>query len=490
MNSESPFAAAFQPNGPEDGRAATKIVATIGPASENRIGELIEAGVSVARINFSHGTPEDHRRRVASIRRESRERGQAVGILADIQGPKMRLGIFPDGDLLLSPGESWKLVEGGVAESPDEIPFNFKGLVSSVKVGDRIFLADAVVELVVESVGDCSVVGQVRRGGTISDRKGVHLPDSDLTFELPTDEDRRNIELALEMGVDLLGISFVSNAEEIERIRELAPGMLLVAKIERREALENLRGILEAADGLMVARGDLGVEIKLERLPIVQKLIIREAMKAGKFTITATEMLESMIKTSRPTRAEVTDVATAVFDGTDAVMLSAETAMGAFPVEAVEAMSRIVLAVETSQSYHEMQHVDFRESEPTFSNGTAHAAAEVAEALSISTIVCFTESGNTVRLLSRYRTGADIIGLTPSERTMHSMTILAHVRPMLCPRAKNLEDMLQRAQEMLVERGLAVPGQEVVFVAGVPPGVSRSTNVMKLHRIGEATDMH
>lgn len=489
MNSDSPFAAAFRPNAPEDGRAATKIVATIGPASENRIPELIAAGISVARINFSHGVPEDHRRRVEAIRKFSSEAGTAVGILADIQGPKLRLGRFPKGAVELESGQTWKLVEGEVAEHDDEIPFNFSQFVPSVRPGDRIFLADAVIELVAVEVGSTSITAEVRRGGTISDRKGVHLPDSDLAFEMPTDEDRKNIELALEIGVDMLGISFVSDADEIERIRELAPGLLLVAKIERRAALENLRWILEAADGVMVARGDLGVEVKLERLPVVQKLIIEEALKAGKFTITATEMLESMITTARPTRAEVTDVANAVFDGTDAVMLSAETAVGAYPIEAVEAMGRIVLAVETSKRYHDMQRVDFRESEPTFSNGTALAAAEVAEALSISTIVCFTESGNSVRLLSRYRTGADIIALTPSERTMNAMTILAHVRPMLCPRAKNLEDMLLRAQEMLVERNLAVPGQEVVFVAGVPPGVSRSTNMMKLHRIGEATRM-
>jgi len=391
---------------------------------------------------------------------------------------------------VLRQGESCELVEAPGTELATEIPCNFPGFVKSMKTGDRIFLADAAVELVVEQVAADRVRAKVRRGGTIGDRKGVHLPDSDLVFELPTDEDRVNIELAREMGVDMIGISFVSNAAEIERIRELAPEMLLVAKIERRAALENLRWILEAADGVMVARGDLGVEVKLERLPIVQKLIIQEAMKAGKFTITATEMLESMINSSRPTRAEVTDVANAVFDGSDAVMLSAETAAGSYPVEAVEAMRRIVLAVETSQRYHDIQRVAFRESEPTFSNGTALAAAEAAEALSIGTIVCFTESGNTVRLLSRYRTGADIIALTPSERTLNAMTVLAHVRPMLCDRLPTLEEMLAHAQELLVERGLAVPGQEVVFVAGVPPGVSRSTNVMKLHRIGEATTMH
>jgi pyruvate kinase len=216
-------------------------------------------------------------------------------------------------------------------------------------------------------------------------------------------------------------------------------------------------------------------------------MIIQESLKEGKFVITATEMLESMVKNSRPTRAEVADVANAVFDGTDAVMLSAETAVGDFPVEAVAAMSRIARAVETSQRYHDLPRVAFRENEPTFSNATALAAVQAAEALGIQKIVAFTESGNTVRLLSRYRPAAEIIALTPMRHTLHAMTILAHVRPMLCQRATSLEDMLHEAQTMLLERGLAVLGQEVIFVAGVPPGVSRSTNVMKLHRMGEIT---
>jgi pyruvate kinase len=266
--------------------------------------------------------------------------------------------------------------------------------------------------------------------------------------------------------------------------------MIMVAKIERRAALENLRSILEVSDGVMIARGDLGVEVQLEQLPLVQKSIIQEALKSGRFVITATEMLESMVRASRPTRAEVADVANAVLDGTDAVMLSAETAIGAYPVEAVAAMSRISRAVETSQRYHELPRVSFRESEPTFSNATALAAAQAAEALDIHRIICFTESGNTVRLLSRYRPDAEIIALTPSERTLHAMTVLSRVRPLLCERATSLEEMLHAAQTMLLERGLALQGEEVIFVAGVPPGVSRSTNVMKLHRIGELTRLH
>jgi pyruvate kinase len=389
----------------------------------------------------------------------------------------------------LNRGEELRLVEAGETTATDEIPFHFAGFKGSLKLGDRVLLADAAVELVALRFDGDAVIGRVRRGGTIGDRKGVHLPDSYLASELPTEQDREHIALAQELGIDMLGVSFVSRADELNRIRELAPKLLLVAKIERRTALDNLKGILEACDGVMVARGDLGVEVQLEQLPLVQKTLIQEALRAGKFAITATEMLESMVEASRPTRAEVTDVANAVLDGTDAVMLSAETAVGRYPVEAVEAMSRIARAVERSQRYHELPRVTFRDSEPTFSNGTALAAAQAAEALGIQKIICFTESGNTVRLLSRYRSAAEIIALTPSQRTLNSMTILAHVRPLLCQHEASLEEMLIEAQKLLIDHGLVVLGEEVIFVAGVPPGVSRSTNVMKLHRIGEHTSL-
>ena len=474
----------------EEVRAATKIVATIGPASEGCIPELIDAGMSVARINFSHSTEKEHRRRVELIRAAAEERGEAVGILADIQGPKLRLGRFPGGEVHLRQDETYRLIEGSSCEDEGCIPFDFEGFLQSIRPGDRLFLADAAVEMVAEECAKGAVIARVRRAGVIGDRKGVHLPDSDLSFEVPTDADRDHIALARDMGVDMLGLSFISRAEEVDRVRHMAPELLLVAKIERKSALDDLQAILEASDGLMVARGDLGVEVKLSQLPLVQKRIIAEALRGGKFAITATEMLESMVKNSRPTRAEVNDVANAVLDGTDAVMLSAETAVGAFPVEAVAAMTHISREMESSQHYHDLPRVAFRENEPTFSNATALAAVQAAEALGIQRIVAFTESGNTVRLLSRYRPGAEIIALTPSRHTLNAMTILAHVRPMLCQRAKSLEDMLHEAQTMLLEREMVVPGQEVIFVAGVPPGVSRSTNVMKLHRMGEATRLH
>ncbi len=471
----------------DDSRPGTKIVATIGPASEDRLIALIDAGMALARINFSHGNEDDHRRRVEKVRTAARLRRVPIGILADIQGPKMRLGQISGGEARLAAGAEVRLFEGARSGDPARIPLNFSGFRDSVKPQDRVLLADAAVELVVTAVEPDALVARVERGGVIADRKGVHFPDSVLSAELPTQQDRKHIALAQELGIDFLGVSFVSRASDLERIRELAPRLLLVAKIERRTALDDLPAILEATDGVMVARGDLGVEVHLEHLPMVQKHLIAESVKAGKFVITATEMLESMIHASRPTRAEVTDVANAVLDGADAVMLSAETAVGEHPVEAVRAMARIARAVETSPRFRDLTRVAFRQNEPTFSNATALAAVQAAEALRIGKIICFTETGNTVRLLSRYRTAGEIIALTPSERTLHAMTVLGHVRPLLCARETSLEDMLHAAQVTLVENGLCVNGEEIIFVAGVPPGVARSTNVMKLHRIGEVT---
>ncbi|MEY2786435.1 MAG: hypothetical protein RL277_2647 [Planctomycetota bacterium] len=470
--------------------AHTKIVATIGPASEDRIGELIDAGMSVARINFSHGSEEDFLRRVQKIRREADNRMRAIGILADIQGPKMRMSRFEGGKRELERGMRLTLREAKGTAPAGEVWFEFGGFLEAVRPGHRVLLADGKVELSVLTVGADSLQGEVTQDGVIKDRQGVHFPDSRISYELPTAEDRRNLQLATQAGIDMIGISFVAKPEEIDVVRALAPGALMVAKIERMAALENLDAILARTDGIMVARGDLGVEAELEQLPLIQKSLIQAAMRAGRFTITATEMLESMINSSRPTRAEVTDVANAVLDGTDAVMLSAETAVGEHPVEAVATMSRIASAVEQSQRYQTLPAPAFRQSEANFANAVALAAVQAATALNISKIVCFTETGNTVRLLSRYRPNAEVLALSPHPQTVNHMTVLAHVRPMLFRRERSLEDMLYMASEMLVVRGFAQYGDPIVFVAGVPAGQKSSTNVMKIHRIGEEVKMH
>jgi pyruvate kinase len=470
--------------------AHTKIVATIGPASEDRIGELIDAGMSVARINFSHGTPEDFRRRVQKIRHEADARTASIGILTDIQGPKMRMGRFEGGKRELELGEIVRLREGKGLSPAGEVVLEFSGFLEGVHPGHRVLLADGQVELTADSVEGDALVAHVTRGGMLGDRKGVHFPESHLVYELPSAEDKVNLALAREAGVDMVGVSFVSKRSEIQAVKALCPDALMISKIERQAALDSLDDLLAESDGIMVARGDLGVEAELEQLPLIQKSLLQAAMRAGKFTITATEMLESMIESSRPTRAEVTDVANAILDGTDAIMLSAETAVGAHPVEAVSTMTKIARAVESSQRYHDIPRPMFRAAEATFSNATALAAVQAAEALNITKIVCFTETGNTVRLISRYRPNGDVIALTPHQRVVGHMTVLAHVRPLLFRREKSLEDMLYMASEMLVVRGLAQYGDAIVFVAGVPAGMASTTNVMKLHRIGEEVKLH
>jgi pyruvate kinase len=472
------------------GRAHTKIIATIGPASEDRIPELIHAGMSVARINFSHGTHEDARRRIKKIREASQAEMIAVGILVDIQGPKLRLGLVEGGERHLGVGDVLTIRQGAGMAGPGELLFNFAGFLKAIQPGHRLVLADGQVGVEVTEVASDSMTVVVRREGEVGDRKGVHFPDSPIHYEMPTDKDKEDLALARELGVDMVGVSFVSRPEEVRAVRKLLPGALVVGKIERLAALENLDELLLECDGLMVARGDLGVEADLEELPLLQKTIIHAALRQGRFTITATEMLESMIHHSRPTRAEVTDVANAVLDGTDAVMLSAETAVGDHPVEAVEVMTRVALAVERSERYANLPRPDFRTEDVSFSNATAHSAVQAAQSLSISKIVCFTETGNSVRLLSRYRPSADIISLSPNQSTVNHMTILAHSVPILFRREPSIEDMLFMASEMLVVRGLAQYGDEIVFVAGVPPGISRTTNMMKLHRIGEEVKLH
>lgn len=471
-------------------RPHTKIVATLGPASVDLVGELIEAGMSVARINLSHGDPEDLRKLIASVREESKARRSAVAILCDLPGPKMRLGLFSGGTRELLVGEEYVLREGSEEAIEGEILLDCKGAIGAMRSGDRVLLADGAAELVVTGIVDGGIKAKVSRSGQIADRKGIHMPDSTISYELPTARDRECIEFAKEVGADLLGVSFVGTSDDLVRIRALAPEQLIVAKIERRLAVENLEEILTQADGVMIARGDLGVEMDLELLPMLQKDLLAAALRSGCFTITATEMLESMIQTSRPTRAEVTDVANAIFDRTDGVMLSAETAMGEYPVEAVNTMRRIATAVEESERFKALPTVEFSTNSSDTADAIAMAAVQCAGVLGVDKIVCFTETGNTVRLLSRYRPEAAIFGLTPRIESARWMTALSHVRPVPFARWSSLEEMLHEASIMMVERGYAVEGEQIVFVAGVPPGVAKTTNVIKVHRIGDLVRLH
>ena len=421
-----------------------------------------------------------------AVRREAQARKAVIGILADIQGPKLRLGLVAGSKRRVRKDEVLRLKEGGGPDEDGEVFFDFPGFLELVEPGHRIFLADGVVELVVEERGGDHLVGRVVRGGGFGDRKGVSLPDTDLALSIPTPKDVLDLELACELEADIIGASFVSCAADVRRVRELSPEKaMVVAKIERAPALDRIDEILREADGIMIARGDLGVEVALEMLPMWQKTLTAAARRAGRYTITATEMLESMQHAPRPTRAEAADVANAVLEGSDAVMLSAETAVGDYPVESVATMMRIARAVESSRQYIEHPRVDFLDAESEFSNAIANAAVSVSEHLGIATIVCFTETGYTARLVSRYRPNARIIALSPNLTALRRMTILAHVTPVAFPPATNLEDMLCIASEQLVAQGYLTQGESLVFIAGVPPGKAHSTNVLKLHRIGD-----
>lgn len=471
---------------PPHREAYTKIVATIGPASEELVGDMMDVGMDVARINFSHGSHEDHRRRVGIIRREAKKRGLEIGILADIAGPKPRLGEMAQGSYRLREGEVVQLFEGERSDRPGRVPVATSGLIERLEKGHRILLADGAVELVANRAAEGTCVeATVKSSGRIADRKGIALPNSTLDLVVPTEKDRVDLELVRELSIDFCGISFVSGPEQVEEVRSLVPEAWMVAKIERACAVENVERIIEAADGIMVARGDLGVELDFERLPAIQKALLNAALSRGKFTITATEMLESMVVASRPTRAEVSDVAHAILEGTDAVMLSAETAVGADPVAAVRVMNTVANSVESSQRANELPRLGSHGREPSFANAIARAAAGAAEILGVKCIVCFTESGATPRILSQHRPQAEVLALSPHSPTLRRTSVLAHVRPIAFPRSASLEEMLERACGVLLEMGKVAVGDIVVFVAGVPPGVVRSTNVLKLHRIGD-----
>ena len=352
-----------------------------------------------------------------------------VAVLADLPGPKMRTGTFPEGAIQLSVGQEVRMRPGSHDAAPGEVNINVDDLLEAVHPGHRVLLADGQVLVEATAVEDGAVVGTVLRAGPVGNRKGVHLPDSDVHYELPTAEDRELIQLARELGVDMLGISFVGKSSELEEIRGLAPGLQLVSKIERKSALQNLDEILDATDGVMVARGDLGVELDLEQLPLVQKEILQRSVRAGVFTITATEMLESMIEAGRPTRAEVTDVANAVLDGTDAVMLSAETAVGKHPIGAVSTMAKVARAAESSEIYRRRPRLAGRCRARVLLEGNGDGSRSRGERGRGGPIVCFSETGNTVRLLSRFCPSAEIIALSPRPDTV--MSVLAHVRPIL-----------------------------------------------------------
>ncbi len=467
----------------------TKIVATLGPAvaSADKVSALVGAGMDVARLNFSHGSYDTHRRFVGWVRQAAEAHGRAVGVLQDIQGPRIRVGTFRNGSVELAKGAAVTLRHGTGEGNDTEVFVDLLDAAQNVETGQRILLADGHIRLEVEDVAGGEVATRVVIGGRLSDHKGVAFPDTPLDLPAVTEKDRRDLEFGEELGVDIVAASFVASGADVSMVRKLSGGLPVIAKIERAAAYENLDDVLDEATGAMVARGDLGVEMSLQKLPMVQKDIIRRTNAAGRFSITATEMLESMTQASRPTRAEVTDVANAVLDGTDAVMLSGETAAGKHPTRSVEVMDVICREVEsTSEKW--MHGVDFLEKEAPFPSAVARACVQAADSLRLPVIVAFTESGSTARLISKYRPQARIITFTPNTATYNRMSLYWGVTPLMIRRLDSTDEMIEEAEHRLRDIGAVDYGDAVAMVAGIPPNQATSTNLIKLHVIGAGSE--
>jgi pyruvate kinase len=464
----------------------TKIVATIGPASTNpaTIRQLIEAGMDVARLNFSHGSHQDHAAAIQLIRKFGEQLDAPVTILQDLQGPKIRAGNLA-AELRLATGSTVDLVPEQIYRGePDAIPIDYPDLARDVSAGAQILLADGIIELQVEATSGASARCRVMEGGSLKSRQGVVVPNVRLNIPSLTEKDKHDLAFGLAHGVDWIALSFVRSADDVRVLKNLlserGATTPVLAKIEKPEAVADLDAILEVVDGLMVARGDLGVEMRPEKVPMAQKRIIRACNARGVPVITATQMLESMIEEPRPTRAEASDVANAVLDGTDCIMLSGESAVGKFPVQAVRMMHRIACEVEP--------FAQFPSHPPASTDATAalsNGIAAIDRSIDLRWIVAFTSGGYSARLVSSRRPKAPVFALTPSEQVYHALNLLWGVRPIVVPeRAGTLEEVVRITETVLKARSLAAAGDRILIVAGLPMGVSGKTNVVKLHQLG------
>ena len=472
-----------------------KIVATIGPASdsEEKLEALILAGMNVARLNFSHGTHEEHAAQIVKIRKISKKLGCSVGILQDLQGPKIRVGQL-SAPMHLEVGEHIRFYAVG-DNAPDgaekSIPVDFRELFDSVHAGDPMLLDDGRLSLIVETVHGNTLLAIVRVGGELSSHKGINLPGVRLRVSGYTSKDQADLKFGVAQGVDAVAVSFVRTAQDVTEVREAmegfaegVPAPMLIAKLERPEAIDNLDAILGVVDGVMVARGDLGVELPPEQVPVLQKLIISKASARAKLTITATQMLESMIHNPLPTRAEASDIANAVFDGTDAVMLSAESAAGEYPVQSVEMMARIICEAEAHSQEWERVLERRRGLGESDAASLSRAAYELANDEDVTAIAVFTAQGSTAWLVSKIRPAKRILAFTPFEKTYQKLAFLWGVYPQLVPFSNTLEEMIGHVDSALLESNVA-PGKQVALLCSFPVGAMKSPNMALLHTVGE-----
>ncbi|MDN5894944.1 MAG: pyruvate kinase [Nocardioides sp.] len=466
-----------------------KIVCTLGPAtsSPESIRRLVDAGMDVARMNMSHGTHADHLNSYRMVRKASDDSGHGVAIFADLQGPKIRLGVIEDGPALLVKGKEFSITTRDVPGDATLASTTYDGLPGDVKPGDPILIDDGKVRLKVVSVDGDTVRTEVVVGGKVSNHKGINLPGVAVSVPALSEKDIEDLRFALSLSVDFIALSFVRNAKDVEDVRVVMRevGVLLpvIAKIEKPQAVENLDEIVDAFDGVMVARGDLGVECPLEDVPFIQKKVIEKARRNAKPVIVATQMLESMIGAPAPTRAEASDVANAVLDGTDAVMLSGETSVGQYPIVTVETMVRILASAED----HTLGHMAAIDWNPKTRGGViAKAAAEVGERVGAKYLVAFTQSGDSARRLARYRGHIPILAFTPEARVRSQLAMTWGVETFKTDAVEHTDEMVRQVDEALLTAGRVKEGELVVIIAGSPPGIPGSTNALRIHRIGDA----
>jgi pyruvate kinase len=465
----------------------TKIVATLGPASGNQatIARLFEAGADVFRINMSHSSHDRMRELVDAIRNVERDCNRPVGILVDLQGPKLRVGAFANGSVMLDPEASFTFDSDQKPGDATRVYLPHPEIFDGAEPGHTLLLDDGKVRLVVTDVSKQQITARVEVGGKLSDRKGVSLPDTVIPFSALTPKDRSDLDAALGAGVDWIGLSFVQRPDDIAEAKKITRGRAAVmAKIEKPQAVNRLDEIIDMADALMVARGDLGVEMPLEKVPGIQKQITRTARRAGKPVVVATQMLESMISSPVPTRAEVSDVATAIFDGADAVMLSAESAAGQFPVEAVATMNRIAEEVESEDTYHVIMLAQHAEPEATGADAIAAAARQIAETLELSAIVCWTSSGATGLRVARERPQVPIVAISPNLSTGRKLSVAWGIHCVVAEDARDQDDMVERACRLAFKDGFTKAGRRVIIVAGVPLGTPGATNMLRIAFVG------
>ena len=468
----------------------SKIVCTLGPASNDpdTIRAMIEAGMDVARLNFSHGTHEDHRELFERVRSISRELGKSVAILQDLQGPKIRTGRFREEVVELQEENEFTITTDDIEGTAERVSTTYDELPRDVDVGDILLLADGLIRLEVIETTETEIRTRVLIGGELTDNQGINLPTASISAPSLTDKDKRDLEFGIELGVDYVALSFVRSALDIHQLQALLPDedehpIKVIAKIEQSEAIGELEDIISVSDGIMIARGDLGVELPPQNVPLIQKRAIVQANKLGCLSITATQMLESMTQHPRPTRAEASDVANAILDGSDAIMLSGETAMGDYPVESVRMMANITEEVEQSDMYSDVPPPDFMEHLKTFPNAVARAASVAADELAVKAIVALTQSGSTARLVMTYRPDKSIIGCTPNQRVYHQMALYWGVEPYVIEMKEDTDGILEEVEVLMQEELGAESGDEIIVIMGSPPGEKSETNLVKFHRI-------